>query len=80
MASDPRSLFGMDCIRCGNELIAPENTEYVDHQLIRHVWHCPKCHARFETFPRFPTDVRRVKDLTSQIDVFPPDPLAPQQR
>ena len=45
MAFDPRSLFGMDCIRCGNDLIAPENSEYLDYQLIRHVWHCPMCHA-----------------------------------
>jgi hypothetical protein len=71
MAFDPLSLFGMDCIRCGNELIAPENTEYVDHQLIRHVWLCPKCHARFESFPRFPPDVRRLKNLVSKMDVFP---------
>ena len=72
MAFDPRSLFGIDCVQCGNELIAPENTEYVDHQLIRHLWHCPKCRARFETFPRFPPDAKRVKDLTSKNDFSPP--------
>ena len=33
MAFDPSSLFGIDCVRCGNELIAPENTEYVDVSL-----------------------------------------------
>src|SRR5438445_378140 len=49
MAFDPSSLFGIDCLRYGNDLIAPENTEYLDYQLIRHVWHCPKCHARFES-------------------------------
>jgi hypothetical protein len=72
MASDPPSLFGIYCVRCGNELLAPENTEYVDHQLIRHLWHCPKCHARFESFPRFPPDAKVVKDLVTKIDVFPP--------
>jgi hypothetical protein len=64
-------MFGVHCVRCGNELIAPENTEYVDHQFIRHRWHCPKCRARFESFPRFPPTATRVKDLPSQIDVFP---------
>lgn len=71
MAFNPRSLFGIDCVQCGNELIAPERTEYLDHQLIRHGWHCPKCHARFESFPRFPPDATRVKDLVSKMDVFP---------
>jgi hypothetical protein len=27
MAFDPRSLFGIDCVRCGNELIARGNME-----------------------------------------------------
>jgi hypothetical protein len=76
MAFDPSSLFGIDCVQCGNELIAPERTEYLDHQLIRHLWHCPKCHGRFESFPRFPPDAKRVKDLTSKNDFSPPLPGA----
>jgi hypothetical protein len=76
MAFDPRSLFGIDCVQCGNELIAPESAAYLDDQLIRHVWHCMKCHARFESFPRFPPDARRVKDLVSTMDVFPALPEA----
>jgi hypothetical protein len=72
MAFDPRSLFGIDCVRCGNALIAPIKTEYLDSQLIRHVWHCPKCHARLESFPRFPGDAKRVRDLKHKADVFPP--------
>ena len=71
-ASNPRSLFGINCVQCGNELIAPERTEYLDHQLIRHLWHCPKCHGRFESFPRFPPDAKVVKDLLSKMAIFPP--------
>lgn len=71
MTFDPCSLFGIDCVRCGNALIAPAKTEYVDGQLIRHVWHCPRCYARFESFPRFPRDAKRVKDLRGKVDIFP---------
>jgi hypothetical protein len=71
MAFDPRSLFGIDCVRCGNGLIAPMKTDYLDGQLIRHLWHCPKCNARFESFPRFPLEARRVRDLVGEMDVFP---------
>ena len=75
-ASNPRSLFGINCFRCGDELIAPERTEYLDDQVIRHLWHCPKCNGRFESFPRFPPDARRIKDLVSTMDVFPALPEA----
>ena len=70
MAFSPRSLFGIDCVQCGNELIAPERTEHLDRQVIRHFWRCPRCHARFEFFPRFPPDARSVKDLKHKVDVF----------
>jgi hypothetical protein len=72
MAFNAGSLFGICCVQCGNELIAPERTEHLDRQVIRHFWRCPKCCARFESFPRFPPDARRVKDLTRKVDVFPP--------
>jgi hypothetical protein len=72
MAFNPSSLFGIGCVQCGNELIAPESTEYLDRQIIRHFWRCPKCCARFESFPRFPPEARRVKDLKRKVDVFPP--------
>jgi hypothetical protein len=71
-ASNPRSLFGINCVQCGNELIAPERTEYLDDRIIRHLWNCPRCRGRFESFPRFPPDAKVVKDLVTKIDVFPP--------
>jgi hypothetical protein len=72
MAFDPCSLFGLRCVQCENELIAPERSEHVDRQIIRHFWRCPKCQARFESFPRFPPEARRVKDLKRKVEVFPP--------
>ena len=49
-----RRMFGIHCVRCDYEIIAPFKTELVDDKLIRHVWDCPNCKVRFEFFPRFP--------------------------
>ena len=72
MVTKRGSLFGINCMRRDYELIAPHETEYLlDTKVIRHFWHRPKCHARFESLPRFPPDVRAVKDLIAHVDVFP---------
>ncbi len=47
--SHRRCSFGMKCVQCGDELIAPERSEYRDEEDIRHVWYCPKCCASFGT-------------------------------
>ena len=44
------SLFGIQCVRCAHEIIAPHKTELLDDKTIRHVWHCPSCMALFEVF------------------------------
>jgi len=44
-----RSRFGIDCVRCRNDLIAPERSEYCSHGVVRHVWHCCECGCRFES-------------------------------
>ncbi len=49
IASARRSSYGMSCVRCDNELIAPEWTEHRNERHIRHFWQCGKCHCRFET-------------------------------
>ena len=43
-----RSTFGADCVHCGNELNAPETSEYCDERHVRHIWRCPKCDRSFE--------------------------------
>jgi hypothetical protein len=45
-----RSTFGADCVHCGNELIAPEKSEYWDERHVRYIWRCPKCDHSFEIF------------------------------
>jgi hypothetical protein len=65
-------MFGIQCVRCDHEIIAPRKAEFVDDQLIRHIWHCPCCKAVFESFPRFPKDAKLVKEVMKSVDVFPP--------
>jgi hypothetical protein len=49
MVPNRRSSFGMSCAQCGNELIAPEWSEYRSKQQSRHLWRCWKCDYCFET-------------------------------
>jgi hypothetical protein len=45
----PSSSFGVKCVQCSNELIAPERSEYWNERHVSHLWHCPKCDCCFET-------------------------------
>ena len=65
-------MFGIKCVRCDQELIAPRRTEFLDDKVIRHFWHCPKCKAWFESFPRFPADAKLVREVMLRVDIFPP--------
>ena len=42
MVSNRRSTFGINCVRCKDELIAPERSEYRHGTHIRHLWYCWK--------------------------------------
>jgi hypothetical protein len=69
---DPQSMFGANCVQCGNDLIAPERSEHLDDSRIRHLWHCPKCRLRFESFLRFPAEAKYVRDLKAKSEFFEP--------
>ena len=43
------SSFGMKCVQCGTELIAPEGSEHWNERHVRHLWRCQKCNCCFET-------------------------------
>jgi transcriptional regulator NrdR family protein len=64
-------MFGMRCVRCDHEIIAPIKTELLDDKVIRHLWQCPGCKARFESLPRFPKDAKLVKEVMKSFDIFP---------
>jgi hypothetical protein len=66
VASKRRSSFGTDCIRCGDELIAPDRSEYRDERHILHVWRCPKCDCSFEVIS--PADTKSIADAMRRIE------------
>ncbi len=57
MVLERRPSFGINCIRCSNELIAPEKSEYHHGSHIRHLWLCLKCMTGFESIEATPADV-----------------------
>jgi len=67
--SNRRSTFRIHCVRCGNDLIAPEKSEYRDGTHIRHRWLCPKCAARFDSVEQIPVEVMTTDDILPSIFV-----------
>ena len=59
------------CARCGNSLIAPEWSEYVNGGHIVNLWACPNCGCRFETTAEFSADAAAKADRTAVQDFFP---------
>jgi hypothetical protein len=72
--SGRRSSFGTSCIQCGNELIAPDASEYWGEYWsdahVCHTWRCAKCTCRFESLVTFQVDSKSMKDTTGRI-IFP---------
>ena len=42
------------CAQCGEQLLAPDWSEYLDDRRVRHLWACESCDYRFETIICFP--------------------------
>jgi hypothetical protein len=68
IASKRRSSFGMDCIQCGDELIAPERSEYRGERQILHFWRCAKCDRCFEVIS--PADTKSIKEVMTRIEAI----------
>ncbi len=64
MVSNRRSSLGMSCAQCGNELLAPEWSEYRSMQQNRHLWRCWKCDYCFETIVYY-----RATEDKSEADI-----------
>jgi hypothetical protein len=73
MVSIRRSTFGINCVRCKDELIAPERSEYRHGMHIRHLWNCSNCETSFESLESIP-----VEAMTTD-DIFPYGPWAPSR-
>ncbi|MCX7310517.1 MAG: hypothetical protein NTV56_02070 [Alphaproteobacteria bacterium] len=44
-----RSRPVVPCAQCGDILLAPEWSEYLDDRHVRHLWSCDACGYEFET-------------------------------
>ena len=43
------------CAQCGDTLLAPEWSEYLDDRHIRHLWSCDACDYEFESEVYYPS-------------------------
>ena len=43
------SPYGIACIRCNDNLIAPDWSTYVSEYHVSHSWSCERCGHQFET-------------------------------
>ena len=69
--SNRRSSFGMKCVQCGNELIAPERSEYWSDKRACHIWYCRKCSCCFELSGLVSSETKSMKNMTARDDIFP---------
>jgi len=44
-----RARSGVSCAQCGEPIVMPEWSEWVDSGYARHLWHCDTCDYSFET-------------------------------
>ena len=65
MVPNRRSTFGIICVQCHEELIAPDKSEYRAGTHIRHLWHCSNCSARFESIEQIPVEAMTSDDIFS---------------
>jgi ribosomal protein L37AE/L43A len=70
-ASTYNSGWGTTCIQCGDALIAPEWSEYVNERLVLNIWSCTKCGCRFEAEAFMPADARPAIDPMTMEAFFP---------
>jgi hypothetical protein len=70
MVTHRSSSFGLECIQCCDDVIAPEGSECRNERQVHHFWHCPKCDCRFESLVSFPADSKSLRDVMTRRDVW----------
>ena len=58
-----------NCAKCGEQLIAPEWSEYLSQESVVNLWQCTKCGCQFETEACTPVDSEA--DALAIKDFFP---------
>jgi transposase-like protein len=71
IASTRRSDFGMTCIQCGDALIAPDRSKYVNERSIHHHWRCTKCGCNFEMLVQLRPDPEMQIESAVMKECFP---------
>ena len=71
VASFRNSEFETTYEKCGEELIAPEWSEFVSETLVLNLWFCTKCGCRFETEACMPADAESINDIMTMEEIFP---------
>jgi hypothetical protein len=69
--SNRLSKFGMTCVQCRSDLIAPEWSEYRNERQISHLWRCWKCDFCFESLVSFPAITKSMKDIKTRDYIYP---------
>ena len=69
MVFNRRYKFGISCVHCKEELIAPDKSEFRAGTHIRHLWHCPNCSARFESIEQIPVELMTTDDIFPSLHV-----------
>ena len=67
MLANRRSTFGIACVQCHEELIAPDKSEYRASTHIRHLWDCSNCSARFESIEQIPVEAMTADDILPSL-------------
>jgi ribosomal protein L37AE/L43A len=71
VASFRNSKCETTCDKCGQTLIAPEWSEYVNERLVLNLWSCWNCGYRFETEACMPVDAGSKIDGKVLEEFFP---------
>lgn len=69
MVSMRRSTFGINCVCCKDELVAPERSEYRHGTHIRHLWYCSNCETSFESLESITDEAMTTDDIFPSIVV-----------
>ncbi len=67
-----RSGYGMTCVQCGDLVIAPEWSEYVNERLVLNLWSCTNCGFQFDTEAHMPADAEPKTDSSVFEELYPP--------
>jgi hypothetical protein len=71
IASTRRPDYGMTCAQCGDALIAPEWSKFVDEHHVVNFWSCTECACLFEATAYVPGNTKFMNDNIAIKPFFP---------